>query len=423
MEFYVERARLTRCDSGGIEKMPTLHERDQYYENMMLIFRARPLPKTIGFLDVFAYGGNLRLDVFNRAYTHLNLNSTPGFPLYYVYQYNSDVPKEELYELTNDILKRWCKEKVETFELKSKLDCFLEGLAYPVSLFVKGEPTKKDKVARLIYGLSLVMNLISRIIFGDFLAALPLSWSTAIHKVGMNMYTDKGLRELFSWFDKMFIVSDETGCDVVSDDIQGWEYMSREWCTRSWHAAYLDSCNATPFHRHLQTMYMLAEIKSLIVDSEGYLHDIQSYITYSGKATTHVQNSDERACLYLMDNPHTSFADASQSASTNGDDCLGVKTGLDLFSNRLGWVHTEILIQDRNQVNFCSQVFTRVGSEIFRKPDGLSKVFYAAVDNPVEESRNGVYFHVEQHPARNAFISLLKTLDLVDKPTTGGQGQ
>jgi hypothetical protein len=384
-----------------------------YYAAMQKLFNERPPPPTFDVGDVFV-DGKLRDDVFMRAYSHVRGDSTPGFPLNYTYQYNEEVPLMLLRDEVEGIMKKWLSISVSDFEDMDNIECLLLGYSMPASCFVKGEPTKKSKIARLIFGLSLIMNVVARIIFGDYLNDVAQTWTTASHKVGMDMYTEDGLNKLSMCFDRLF--NNETATQkVFSDDIQGWEFQVRKWMHWSWHAAYMQRANATKFHRRLQTCYVLAERKSLIIDSEGYIHDPGMFIMFSGKPTTHLENSDERAALAKVDNG-TFWMDSS-TVSTNGDDCLmhrSVDFNEELFSEHLGFVHTDVSLQTPHRINFCSQLFIRnaaLHKGMIRVPDGLSKSFFNAVVNDTLESRSGISMHINDHPAALAFRKLVLLCD------------
>lgn len=372
-------------------------------------FLSRVKPFTFLYTDVFDYNGDLRHDVFHRAYSHLKMDSTPGFP-YFEYARNEEVPMSLLYTDVNNMLRRWQalmhKELSPEDELdpEVRLTYFLEGLAPPAQVFIKSEPTKKSKIARLIYGLSLMMNIVARILFGDYLFSLKSSWDKASHKVGMDMYTEEGLNRLFENLKTLYSLGPEY--EVVSDDIQGWEYMGRAEFQVIWHDEYLNAAQATPFHRSFQLLYAKMERLSLVVDTDGYLHSLPFYIVYSGKVTTHAENSDERAALAEVD--YDTYTIPVQTTATNGDDCLAArrKGCRPIISEHLGYVHTDVQVQTLNRINFSSQVFIHDGLRIVRVPDGVQKSTFNLLALPSQDAVGGLFLHLKFHPAFKDLVEL-----------------
>lgn len=365
-------------------------------------FVLRRRPSTFRQVDVLDANGDLRQDIFDRACSHLNSKSSPGFP-YSKYATNADVPASELYMDVNDMLKRWLSIELPNeleYSDEQKLWFFNKGLAPPAQIFVKSEPTKSDKVARIIYGLSSVMNVIARILFADYLQSVNETWGVCSHKVGMDMYTSAGLKTLNQNFQTIF--NTVPNSEVISDDVQGWEYMDRPEFQRIWHEIYMEQANATPFHRRLQTVYACVERAMLVIDSDSYVHSIPFYITFSGKVTTHLQNSDERAALAEVD--YGTYNTLLQTTVTNGDDCLAArpKGSKPEFSTSLGFIHTDEVVQKQNHLNFSSQHFiTSQGSdETIRIPDGVHKAVYNLLCGPNDESYRGIMTHLENFKGR-----------------------
>lgn len=369
--------------------------------------------------QVFDSLGNLRLDVFNRAWTHINLKSTPGFP-YFDCSTNREVDLLELYEDVNRTLRLWIEEPFDEdlnyLDPATRLKYFWSGHTHLAKVFIKGEPTQLSKVARNIYGASLIMNLISRILFGDYINSVKESWGVASHKVGIDFYSPLGLGKFTQFFDKLRHRK-PGNCDIVSDDIQGWEYQGRSWMHIAWHEAYMDRAKATEFHRRLQRSYMIAELLTMILDSDGIIHSLPFFIVLSGKSTTHLQNSDERAALARVDSGLSVHlleiasninlwmqSDNSVTHSTNGDDCFGIfpKGCKFEFSTGLGFVHTDVKIHSPLEVHFCSQIFFRntVYEDFKRKPDGLAKLLYNMLSADSKDASVDVLLQFEHHEAR-----------------------
>jgi hypothetical protein len=419
---YMERAATTRFLAGDreLEHQPSPAQHKLFVNGLRLCFLQSPKPSTFTKDDLFdpIKGGRLRPELFIKAYSHIKKDSSPGFPFHDEYPANEDVPMDLLYCLVETLLYQLMS--LSFLELET-MD-FMEDCCvfYPAHLFTKGEPTSQSKFSRNIYGVSLVMQIVGRILFGDYLQAIGANWGDTNHKVGMDMYTEAGVSTLTGCFEKVFKMADLTATEVVSDDIQGWEYMGRKWMHRAWHQVYLERAAATPFHRALQLKYALLEERCFVMFSDGVIAELSNYITCSGHLTTHIKNSQERSALAMMDCPAVLMAASSYwklngvvpvTNCTNGDDCVAPLPSVrPLSSELLGFVHTDVLKQRIERVTFSSQVF--LDGKV-RIPDGIAKTYYSSVYDSSDESRLGKVQHLAELPSLGNYLTLVLLSDCV----------
>jgi len=459
---YLSRVRTTRFEADLDvnllkEKMPNKEQYQNYKDGMRRCFEQRPAPRTFVRSDIFDDsphgGGRLRLDVFEKAYSHIKPDSSPGFPFHSTYSRNDEVPMDLLYAMVELLIQCLSGDdynyeytesdflRHQKFHLYGIGEDSDEGdhpgrdfFMWPAHVFVKGQPTKISKEARLIFGVSLVVQIVGRIIFGDYLKQVVETWDRANHKVGMDMYTEEGVAKIRACVERLFAnvrahESDPVydGIRVYSDDIQGWEYNGRVWMHSCWHHVYMEAAAATDFHRQLQTNYMKMEAQCFVMLSDGEILKLPHYIVLSGKITTHLQNSDERSALASMDAPFmlkpyfvrpsgkvcVVESDESIVNLTNGDDCITpLPRERPLESEKLGFVHTDFVDQDLGKINFSSQVFL-FGSENRRIPDGIATTFFGAVMQDDTESRMGKLANLVEHPAVENYHALVTLCDLV----------
>lgn len=427
MSFYLDRARQTRFGADGVEKKPDLEFRENYTQAMNKLFRQRPPPVPLTEAMVFDQSGNVRRDIFLSAYSKCAPTSTPGYPLCHYGATNAEVPLDVLYNTVNEMLKAWLTTDVSIINTISRQEAFRRGLIHPATVFVKSEPTGRDKVARLIFGVSLTMNVIARIFFHNYLKEVATTWRTASHKVGMDFVTNEGLYALWANFEILndariaFNNKDPEGdFSLFSNDIQGWEYQVRDWMVVTWHQIYMHVAQANSFHRKLQKWYYAAESAMFVVDSDGFCHGLPFYIGLSGRVTTHLENSDERGALADAGNGFYKYRAITNL--TNGDDCIELRRYdhgkcIDFYAE-LGFKITDsdlITCDDETleftEVGFCSQKFGQYDDRsIYREPDGLGKAFYKACVANDDESLLDTYTHIAQHPAAPRFISLIEFL-------------
>lgn len=357
----------------------------------------------------------VRRDVFERALSQCNQSSMPGYPLSHYAQTVAACPPDLIYQGVNHLVRRWIDPsivealvKIEGRRAKAAY-LFMRGFTHPSTAFVKGEPTKKDKIARNIFGVSICMNVLGRILFGDYLNGVVETWGDCEHKVGLDFNTLDGLKTLKGFVTKMF--DENPGIPFVSDDVQGWEYMDRGWMHSTWHKTFLANGRRNssgnkldPVIERLYKGYCLAELYAPTMFSDGRLLIDPFYFCKSGRLTTHLQNSDSRAALGLACSPH--FKRKGQLlCMTNGDDYVGAR-GEQKAYERLGFVITDCTAQTRDLIKFCSQVFYFRYNHLSRHPEGLAKLFANAILSPTDDIFRAVLLNAEQHPGYGAFLEI-----------------
>lgn len=435
--FYYARAAKTRFDSSSRkEKMPTQHQYNLYEKALDAIFHRQGVPQLPNIQHIFdkvnITQGNkpyyvLRRSVFERVLSECKPNGMPGYPFVYLESRVCDLHPDQLYNTLNDLLNKWIEydftEALALPEPARTLTMFRDGVLFPATAFVKSEPTKMDKIARNIFGVSVIMNMVSRILFGDFIARLTSSWGEVEHKIGIDFYTREGLERITNFHVKLFQNAANWNRDIVSDDVQGWEYMDREWMHDLWHNMYLkhacelvvDPDNGSrwivgdhdPRVAKLYHAFRICDKLAPIMFSDGTFTVKPFYICLSGRYLTHAQNSNSRAALGMMaavgevDFSDHLFADVI--CETNGDDFVGFEGDPDVYGS-LGFVLTDRVKQTIDNVNFCSQRFVRDATgRTLRMPDGLAKLFVNAVHAQERSDYYDCIMNMVSHPAFEQF--------------------
>lgn len=408
-EFYVARAMKTRF-VDGTEITPSEREMEEYDMAMARLFAQRAPPKAYTEQELFP-GGHLCVELFYEALTQVNSDSNPGYPLVYLFKENRDVDIQLLYLLCDELLLKWKQGDLRFFESLTKTEMFEMGLSYPSMCFVKGEPTDEAKIARLIYGVSLVMNIIGRVLTGSYLTDMSKTWRTAQHKVGMDFVSVEGLQDLMRSYQLIF--KDYDG-KVGANDVQGWEYQVRLWMSQSWYENYIKAGQIEGVHRHLLRCYFLFESRALMIDSDGFVHDPPFFFMRSGKPGTHTENSDARAALADMVN---GFFDAPPNvvpSITNGDDCNERIEDPSLYG-KLGFVITDEIETTFHRTNFCSQIIEEQDGVVTRYPDGLAKLLYSVIVKIKNvEAVSDVLMHCRQHPGFMAFYEVVRLVMILE---------
>jgi hypothetical protein len=429
LNFYLERAMKTRRPETSTQEKDAadLTELREFDEIFSLSLETQ-------FYDVlndrsFAFDPNnlfiehhLRQDVFHRALSHVTPSSSPGYP--FLEATNEEVDLKRLYDLVDRCLGFMVGTQPYATDPDDVVAEILSGIRFPNSSFIKGEPTSQTKIARNIYGDSLVSNVITRILFGDFLLELPKTYQITSHKIGLNFTDDSGLTQLEFCFRKHL-----AGETVISDDAQGWEYMVPPLFLDRFLRAYTrcnlqNNVNLSPEakrrYTRLMSRFCMFLNHKVCLDSDGYLHLLPFWIVFSGIVLTHALNSFTRAAMARVDRSYihksvlarfpefcpflASSGCIATREATNGDDCVfTVDVQQELIppasewpsSRLLGFVHTDITYSSWDlsygvRFDFCSQRFILSQDSLQCRPLDIHKTFYNVLKNVDDGNQEGI---------------------------------
>lgn len=345
--------------------------------------------------------------IFMEAYGSVDKDSTPGYPFDF-YSTNADVPLILLKEKVDEVWSLLHSEDFDDifdFDPEAEADevmaqkmanLFREGKVYPASVFVKSEPTGKSKIARLIYGDSLVMGIIARILFGSFITKLPKVQELTNNAIGIDFTSEEGIQSYARKLRSKITLGDF----VVSDDVQGFEYMTPY---RAWYAFCVSFIEALdifidvhPDVFRLYERYAKMTAARLVILSDGEVLLLPFFITLSGIYVTHAFNSHWRAMLATLDlstyyrRNGVNEKRKLRTHDSNGDDnwCSSViRVDTHLWgeaSRAFGYVHTDVHTnrwQPGATIEFCSQEFKLFSCSsrewnIGVRPTGVEKSIY-----------------------------------------------
>lgn len=449
LKYYLERAAQTK----GKFKFDSEQAREDFWKSfrncLSGLMLERPPPTVFRRENLLEKRDGvecLRYDVFLDAYYQLSPQSNPGFPLNYHFSSNADLDLSILYKSVNDLFMKMVgfdtKEKQDQLRAATAMQCFTSGLLDPAMIFVKNEPTKKSKIARLIYGMSVRFNIVSRILFGSYLQRLPESWHVASHKVGMDFNTDEGLAKLKTFHQKMCATAERLGGTVESSDVSGWEYIYSERMEFEWHLAYIRVAMAyyhaahpstssvqvpenARFFVNIHAVFSILSRKILVASSDGYLMEPRSFFMLSGKLLTHLANSDCRGAVAKMAGfeQYSTYNEALRDSSIpaarlpipdgvvcsdNGDDNVSIvvhQKNSERVYHMLGMVVTDRQVQTPGRLDFCSQTFLFERDATYRIPTSLPKIIYNLCSRLNEqEAVNGILQNFTHHPGKQHFV-------------------
>jgi hypothetical protein len=427
----------------------------------MMDRRTKIRPMT--YRQLFTEEGDLNPILFERALTRVRPESTPGYPLGIFFATNEEAMSSPLlYDCVNNYFQRLRDSTYSQLEEADPFELFTKGVLFTASAFVKGEATKASKVARLIYGASLVKTVADLILLGDYVHGVKDTWVQCEHKVGMDMYTESGkdllynvsykhLRELHAALSARALAANAPLPTIVSNDVQGFEYSCSEAIHEAWYEAnvgmlqtyrevigytveggfkqplYSDSYRPDPeavaFTGDMLLKHGLVERRSrFILFSDLELVYSHRFIRLSGLLVTHLLNSDERGLMSYMNIAVTTplllfpISDVGErlmhygiavSNMDNGDDCVEISWGRTSYYDEIGYVITDIIPQG-DRLDFSSNLFFVEDGNVKRVPTNVPKIIFNLLTEPDnDESVLGMLMNLTDHPCFHDFVAIL----------------
>lgn len=140
--------------------------------------------------------------------------------------------KKLVIELVLDRLALYMKYDGSELKAKSPIELVQMGLVDPVRVFIKNEPHKRDKIQtgryRLISSVSMVDEIIERILFQKQDTVEILNCATIPSKPGIGFSQDEQIRSLIKHVREM-VEKVGKDYDLVEDDMTGWDFSVKYW--------------------------------------------------------------------------------------------------------------------------------------------------------------------------------------------------
>jgi len=311
-------------------------------------------------LEPLGFGGVLDVAVLTERINWqldntVNIDSKPGVPYARNVADNAQFIKEErdmIIELVIDRL-----ERLALSDLTAKpVDLVKMGMCDPVRLFVKDEPHSKRKRLenrwRLISGVSLIDQLVERLLFSGQNKLEIATWMTHPSAPGLGLSDDNQLRELYLRVKGLIGSGRAAEADVTGFDwsVKAWELMldAEIRCDLMSASALTRRLIMNRVHCLCNTVYSLPSGKMLAQTIPG--------VQLSGSFNTSSTNSRIRVMI--------AFAIGALWAIAMGDDCVeDFVEGAEAKYAKLG--HPIKMYNERSASSgfeFCSQLFTETGA-------------------------------------------------------------
>jgi len=167
----------------------------------------------------------------NAAIDEVNMDSSPGLPMMQYGSTNADVITKERLLVT-----RIVKERIERLAMISSMETLdgkpmeahiQAGFVDPCRVFIKNEPHKMSKIKegryRLIWSLSLLDQIIDRVLFSHIAEEEISKFHRMASKGGAGLSTDEQQQDLYQ---NIILLLGE---DFWTDDMKNWDWSYKKW--------------------------------------------------------------------------------------------------------------------------------------------------------------------------------------------------
>lgn len=317
------------------------------------------------------------LEDFKQAVFSLELDAGVGVP-YIAYGPRSHRGWVEdpsmlpiLARLVFDRLQKMSKAR---FEDMNAVELVQAGLCDPIRLFVKGEPHKQSKLDegryRLIMSVSLVDQLVARVLFQNQNKREIACWRAVPSKPGFGLSTDDQVAEFTAALAKDFGVTPDDFVShwhqfVLPTDCSGFDWSVAEWMLQDdMEVRNRLTENNNDLTRHLRACWLRCISRSVLCLSDGSLlaQEIPG-VQKSGSYNTSSSNSRIRVMA--------AYHSGATWCCAMGDDALeSVDSDLDHYKT-LGFK-----VEVSKQLEFCSHIFEKPDLAL---PVNTAKMLYKLV--------------------------------------------
>jgi len=283
-------------------------------------------------------------------------DSKPGIPYARKYRDNAHFIKEDrelIIELVIDRLKRLALSDLES---EDPVQLVQEGLVDPVRLFVKNEPhserKRRENRWRLISGVSLIDQLVERLLFSAQNKTEIQTWMSHPSAPGLGLSDDNQLADLYLRIQAL--IGDGQAAEA---DITGFDWSVKAWELMLDADVRCDLMSASALTRRLVRNRVFCLCRTVYgLPSGRLLAQIEPGVQLSGSFNTSSTNSRIRVMI--------AYFIGALWAVAMGDDCVE-----DFVDNAeakyLELGHPCKMYNARDAASgfeFCSQLFTELGA-------------------------------------------------------------
>jgi len=291
----------------------------------------------------------------SRHIEDLKRDATPGTPYSLLGGDNGrlvDTHRALLIELTIRRLSRLRSSSPQT----TSIEAVESDLCDPVRVFIKNEPHKLEKIRtrrlRLIWVLSVIDQLVERVLYADQTKCEISNWKTSPTKPGMGA-TDEDFSSLYDYMLQLNAPA-HAPPGLSNTDVKGWDLTVKRWMQVADFATRMLHWNVDLESDLARVSYNVMELRCqpVISLSNGKLFvKLLPGNQISGRLITSNGNSRMRVVLASL---------RYAPCMAMGDDCVESSLGEAAapFYESLGFTVEETLHSDPAGITFCSHQYT-----------------------------------------------------------------
>lgn len=297
-------------------------------------------------------------------------DSHPGAPLGALGGSNGIIISEYRSFLIRCVVERIClllSIPICELELLSGFELVQRGLCDPIRAFIKGEPHSDKKVAegrfRIISGVSLVDNIIERVMFRNTHAVEIANWRKLPTCPGMSL-EDYDLEFIYEWQ-----VKNRAG----HGDVAGWDWCLPRWLMEDCTKARLLSVDSNQSYKDLVRAQFVCWVRGTFLVGNELWEQTRDGVQKSGSYRTSRDNSWSN---YILNQVAAIEAghDEEVEVKAMGDDLLAqILEGVREELERLGFRVKVMQDDGPGNFEFCSQVWS---GDPMAEPQNLGKMLY-----------------------------------------------
>jgi hypothetical protein len=224
-----------------------------------------------------------------------------------------------------------------------------KGYCDPVRVFIKREPHSLRKVSskrwRLIFAISIVDQLVERILCSEQNKTEIQQWNNCPSAPGLSLSNDDDLKALY---ERIMIKCQ--GKSFAEADVTGWDWSVKEWELKLEAEMRIELGNFSPLAASIIRARFICVSRSVYAFPDGELYVLKGNgVQLSGCYNTSSTNSRIRVLVALL-------AGAEWAVAMGDDSVEGYSPGAEAIYARLGHP-LKMYVERTNNFEFCSMQF------------------------------------------------------------------
>jgi len=272
------------------------------------------------------------------------------------------------------------------------------GFCDPIRLFVKQEPHSEEKRAnqrfRLIMSVSLVDQIIERLLFGSQNKEEIRRWMEVPSKPGMGL-SDVQLEQIWKEFSPLI-------GEAAQSDVQGWDWSVKAWeleADAEMRIALTNCPTQSMYAKCVRNRVRCLSLSVFSLSDGTLIEQLYAGIQKSGSYNTSSTNSRMRVLVARLI--------GAKWAKAMGDDCVEqyVVGAVEKYLT-LGHVLKQYEPCCKESFVFCSQLFSMTPSGISAEPVNWARMFYRLLNQTKHKQEALMQFKYEMRHSPHLNVCL-----------------